>query len=354
MLSTAEIEREFRYEIQEKKRAASGVHHKTGKRGYTGVIQFPHNLLRGKEKREYTKPGKVRGYNMFTSLMTFMELQTHPEDRQKEILTKWRETYKAKEIQEALGMDHNSYYELLYKLEVLERPASAKPKKNTGVKRDKPEAQEQDIIKFNDLKLLPKEKQLEILDDYNEKYNLHSVAKIWGKDVKNVYSLRYTLRKKLGKPNIYETNVEQNVEKHKQPELSIKIEPKNEIFDEEKEIEEIERIEAENRMEPEAEQIIKEAIKEKDEVTGMNRLELEELKQLVFAQSRMLQEIMNQQQTAPTEVVNSEPKKAAMNFSFEDEKEGFLLHSDLERFISVLKKNPDQFKVEVKITRIEN
>lgn len=344
MLSTAEIEREFNLEIRDKKRTASGVHHKTGKRGYTGVVQFPHNLLRGKEKREYTKPGKVVAYNMFSSLMTYMELKTHPEDRQKEILTKWRETYKAKEIQEALGMDHNGYYDLLYDLGVLERPASAKPKKNTGVKRVKPDAQEQDIMKFQDLKLLPKEKQLEILDKYNENYNLPSVAKIWGRDVKNVYSLRYTLRKKLGKPNIYDTNVEQSVEKPKQIVLNIENSPKMEIFDDEKEIEEIERIEEENRMPEET------VHQYRDE----NHVEIDWLKNELSSLRQQMFEMLKQQREQQNEVVTPEPKKAAMQFSFEDEKEGFILHQDLERFISVLKKNPDQFKVEVKITRIED
>ena len=39
--------------------------------------------------------------------------------------------------------------------------------------------------------------------------------------------------------------------------------------------------------------------------------------------------------------------------NFEKENEGFILHQDLKRFITVLEKNPDMFKVEVKITRVE-
>ena len=59
MVSSSEIEREFRLEVKSKKLAASGVHHKTGKRGYTGTIMFPSSLLRGKEKRDYTRPSIV-------------------------------------------------------------------------------------------------------------------------------------------------------------------------------------------------------------------------------------------------------------------------------------------------------
>ena len=36
-------------------------------------------------------------------------------------------------------------------------------------------------MNFQDLKSLPKEKQLQLLDDYNERFTMTSVAKIWGK-----------------------------------------------------------------------------------------------------------------------------------------------------------------------------
>jgi hypothetical protein len=93
MLSSDEIEREFRLEVKSKKLAATGAHHKTGKRGYTGTIIFPSSLLRGKEKRDYTKPGKVRQYNMFTSLTDYETLKSYSAERQKDILIKWREQF---------------------------------------------------------------------------------------------------------------------------------------------------------------------------------------------------------------------------------------------------------------------
>ena len=83
-------------------------------------------------------------------------------------------------------------------------------------------------MNFQDLKLLPKEKKFQILDDYNERFNMPSVAKIWGKDVKSVYSLRYTLKKNLEKVKKEEVKVEENVDDHKQMDLNIGIEPKEE------------------------------------------------------------------------------------------------------------------------------
>lgn len=53
-------------DLKYKKVVASGVHHKTGKHGYTGTIIFTSTLLRDKEKRDYTKPGKVVATNMYT------------------------------------------------------------------------------------------------------------------------------------------------------------------------------------------------------------------------------------------------------------------------------------------------
>ncbi|MGR5978869.1 hypothetical protein ACT7DJ_14165 [Bacillus cereus] len=50
-----EIQRVLQEEIREKKRTASGVHHKTGKRGYVGKMLFPNDMLKGKEKRSYQK-----------------------------------------------------------------------------------------------------------------------------------------------------------------------------------------------------------------------------------------------------------------------------------------------------------
>ncbi|MEH7114525.1 hypothetical protein V7124_19490 [Neobacillus niacini] len=366
MLSSVEIEKVFYQDVREKKRAGNGAFHKTGKgvkHGMSG-IKFPYDYLSAKEKRKLN--GAVIVSNLYTSMMELSELERYDQERQKEIVEKWREIHKAKEIIEALGVDRNQYYELLYNLGVLERPESAKPKKNPGLRKDKRTAKAEDILTYKELKSNPTEKQLEILDDYNEKYNLHSVAEIWNLDVKTLYGLRYSLRKKLGKPNIYTTSVEPKVEKQKQEVLNIEIEPKtkkiNPVFLEPEP--EIGGSDTEPGVVPNENQ---EAVEEKDELTGMNRAEIEELKQLVFAQSRAIQEIVDAQKAAavsevapsvvnevPSEVPKVVPKKSEMSFNYEDESEGFVLHQSLERFISILKKNPDKFRVEVKITRIED
>jgi hypothetical protein len=334
MLSSDEIEREFRLEVKSKKLAASGVHHKTGKRGYTGTIIFPSSLLRGKEKREYTKPGKVRQYNMFTSLTDYETLISYSSERQKDILIKWREQFTSKEIIEALGIHRPSYDELLYKHEILERPSSSKEHKGEP-KRDKIEAKPEDIMNIKDLKLLPKEEQLQILDDYTERFNMPSVAKIWGLHVQKVYNLRYNLKKSLEKAKKKEVNVKESVDEHKQIDLNIGFELKEE------------EIPVENETLTSAER--------EKELTDTQK-ELEKLKLIVEQQAQLLQSFIESQKTAEyvaTAVESVQELVPAFTMKFEKENEGFTLHQDLKRFITVLEKNPDMFKVEVKITRIE-
>ncbi|MCQ6282706.1 hypothetical protein [Bacillus sp. EB600] len=271
---------------------------------------------------------------MFTSLTDYETLKSYSLERQKDILIKWREQFTSKDIIEALGIHRPSYYELLYKHGILERPSSSKEHKD-GPKRDKLEAKPEDIINFQDLKLLPKEKQLQILDDYNECFNMPSVAKIWGKDVKSVYSLRYTLKKSLEKVKKKEAKVKENVDEHNQMDLNTDIEPKKEELSGENET--LTFVETE------------------EELTDTQK-ELEKLKLIVEQQAQLLQSYIESQKTAEYVATAVEPVQEsvpAFTMKVEKENEGFILHQDLKRFITVLEKNPDMFKVEVQITRIE-
>jgi hypothetical protein len=83
--------------------------------------------------------------------------------------------------------------------------------------------------------------------------------------------------------------------------------------------------------------------------------ELEKL-ELIVEQAQLLQSFIESQKTAEYVATAVEPFQEsvpAFTMKFEKENEGFILHQDLKRFITVLEKNPDMFKVEVKITRIE-
>lgn len=109
----SEIERMFGAEIREKKRTASGVHHKTGKRGYTGVIRFPHEMLKGKAKKEYKGTGKVVKYNMFDTIMKYEDFRKLPLEKQRQLLDGYRIKHSNKKIMETWGLHNVNYYEKL-------------------------------------------------------------------------------------------------------------------------------------------------------------------------------------------------------------------------------------------------
>ncbi|HDR8302812.1 TPA: hypothetical protein QC153_002172 [Bacillus cereus] len=109
----SEIERMFSAEIRDKKRTASGVHSKTGKRGYTGVIRFPHEMLKGKAKKEYRGTGKVVKYNMFDTIMRYEDFRKLPVDKQKHLLTGYRVKHSNKKIMESWSLNNVQYYDKL-------------------------------------------------------------------------------------------------------------------------------------------------------------------------------------------------------------------------------------------------
>jgi len=109
----SEIERMFGAEVREKKRTASGVHHKTGKRGYTGVIRFPHEMLKGKAKKEYKGTGKVVKYNMFDTIMKYEDFRKLPLDKQRHLLDGYRIKHSNKKIMESWGLHNVNYYDKL-------------------------------------------------------------------------------------------------------------------------------------------------------------------------------------------------------------------------------------------------
>ena len=103
-----------------------------------------------------------------------------------------------------------------------------------------------------------------------------SVAKIWGKDVKSVFSLRYTLRKSLEIAKKEEAKVKESVDEHKQIDLNIGIEPKEE------------KISGEDETLTFAET--------EEELTDTQK-ELEKLKLIVGQQAQLLQSFIESQKT---------------------------------------------------------
>lgn len=102
-----EAERAFAEEVRDKKRAANGVHSKTGKRGYVGKMYLPFELMTGKEKRAYKKNGKVKVYKMLLTLEEFKALDT--EGRRKH-LEEILPNYTKQQIKDHWGITDLYYY----------------------------------------------------------------------------------------------------------------------------------------------------------------------------------------------------------------------------------------------------
>lgn len=107
------IARLFNDEVKDKKRTASGVHHKTGKRGYVGKLYFTSDLLKGKEKREYQGTGKVIRSNMYDTILPFNEFEALTAEDQKQHLVQYRKRYSSKEIIKAWGIGQYQFYKLI-------------------------------------------------------------------------------------------------------------------------------------------------------------------------------------------------------------------------------------------------
>lgn len=112
----------FNEEVREKKVIASGVHHRTGKRGYVGKMLFPSDLITGKEKRRYRKCGKVEVHNMYDNLISYEQFLNLNENEQKQHLTAYRERFSNKEIQQEWKIGSNTLYKLVHNLKLPKAP----------------------------------------------------------------------------------------------------------------------------------------------------------------------------------------------------------------------------------------
>jgi hypothetical protein len=372
-------ERLFYEDIREKRKSGSGAFHMRGKgvkHGISGVKLGEYDSLTPWKKKKYLveNSSEVRSYNMYSTLCSLEELERHPEERQKEILLKWREVHKVNDIVEALQVRNKSqYYELLYKRGVIERPSSSKEPKGSrpgpapGGKL-KPDANPEDILPWNDLKLLPKEEQLQWLDDYNENYNLHSVADIWGKQVSQVYNLRYTLRKSLEKKAADASEGSEKVTRKSVAIAAAPPEEKEVITIDEPKLEKVkEETPKQLAFEPEPEQnefYLKKALhdtikQQQEEVRLLNqtRQELEQLAIVVKQQAAIITELRDKPAAPaaqPAPAAAAAPNNDnAFTIRYDDKKEGFLLHTDISRLLAMLQKNPDTFQAEVIIKRME-
>lgn len=126
---SSEAEKCFLEDIREKKKAANGVHSKTGKNGYTGKILFPTDLMNRKEKYNHRKGGKIVLSNLFDEVLTLTEFESLETHEMKNRMQYWRNTYTIKEIQTMMGITNKKFYDLIDQLELPKDRSTRKPRK---------------------------------------------------------------------------------------------------------------------------------------------------------------------------------------------------------------------------------
>lgn len=116
----------FLEEVREKKKTASGVHHKTGKRGYVGKMLFPTDIMSRKEKYNHRKAGKVLTSNLYDEIIALTEFEQLDVFEQRNRLAYWRTQNSNKEIQKAMGVNNSKYYDLVAQLGLPKAPRTSK------------------------------------------------------------------------------------------------------------------------------------------------------------------------------------------------------------------------------------
>jgi hypothetical protein len=130
----------FHNEVREKKKAASGVHSKTGKNGYVGTMRFPSDIMSRKDKLRYRRSGKVMTTNMYEEIMAWDEFDKLETYEKKNRLQYWRNTYTNKEILETMGISNKRFYDMVADLDLPKAKrinSKDKPKRSAAAKAPK-------------------------------------------------------------------------------------------------------------------------------------------------------------------------------------------------------------------------
>lgn len=132
----SDAERLFNEEVRDKKKTASGVHHKTGKNGYVGKMRFPSDIMSRKEKRKYKGNSKVSISNLYDEIISIEKFEKLEEYEQRNMLAYWRNTYSNKTITDGMGIWNAKYYRIvadlgLPKAKRVDASTEKKPRKAT-------------------------------------------------------------------------------------------------------------------------------------------------------------------------------------------------------------------------------
>lgn len=231
MLSVTE--RLFIEEVREKKKAANGVHSKKGKRGYVGKMLFPFEMLRGKEKREYKKNGKVVSWNMYEDILEFEMFKGLTDKEKKSVLERLRDEHPNKKIMKKWGLNSQSYYDIVNGLGIKTQTYKNKNVNVRTLSVEEIKGYLKNTITYAELKTLVLSQQHFLLSEYLKNMTFDELGSSWDKSAKTIYNLNYSLNTKL-KSNKFELySLDQNeVLTTDDNQIELEIEDKDEVEDE--------------------------------------------------------------------------------------------------------------------------
>jgi hypothetical protein len=144
----SEAERVFHEEVRDKKRTASGVHHKTGKRGYVGTMRFPSDIMSRKDKYNYRKASKVMTTFLYEQVIPIEQFEKEDKETQRKMLLFWRNNYSNKEIMNKMGLNNSKYYDLVGEHDLPKAPrfnSGAPRKRKTATAKAAPKAKQEQM-----------------------------------------------------------------------------------------------------------------------------------------------------------------------------------------------------------------
>jgi hypothetical protein len=140
MQHRSEIEKVFLDDIREKKKAASGIHSRTGKRGYVGKMLFATDFMSRKEKYNYRKAGRVMTSNMYDEIIQIADFEQLEQHEQRNRFQYWRSKYNNEEIKKGLGIHNAKLYNIIDDLGLPKAKKNNEGKRKAKVKAEPKEA----------------------------------------------------------------------------------------------------------------------------------------------------------------------------------------------------------------------
>lgn len=315
----------------------------------------------GATRGEGRKPVPVEG------IPTYEEFETLDEDERKEMMVMLRNEFKTEDIKKAWGMSTGGFYAVLNKLGV--ETSTRNHKKPIEVNMAA-QLGDMSLLPYKKFRSLPEIQQAELFDEYVRRYStVKDLADAWGVAIGTIYGFSGKLKKIE-----YTPTPKEEILKAKKPSQE---EEQLEALPVEEEVKELAKEAIESGvskekftefLEAKREELVEEPKEEIIEPVKEETPSVEEQIQMLLDLTKQQAEMINEYQEkvatgfytkqaeviAPTQSVPVEPTPTeGFTMTYEKTTEGFMAHVDVKRFISMLEKNPDTFKVNISITRIE-